>query len=155
MTLPQDATVSLRLHLFGPFAVQVNGAPLPRLRSRKVQSLLALLTLRAGTEAARPWLAGLLWPDSPEGTALATLRGDLTSLRHALGAAADRLPPLPPAPGEACAAWVSADGPRPRPARGASSSSPPAGWPAPCPPDCPAREGRLTRGGRPRCWPAA
>src|SRR3989442_9985128 len=91
MTLPQAPTVSLRLHLFGPFTVQVNGAPLPRLRSRKVQSLLALLTLRAGAEIERTRVAALLWPDSPESIALATLRRDLTDLRRALGPAADHL----------------------------------------------------------------
>src|SRR5947207_8117 len=47
---------ALRIHLFGPFEARVNDAPLPRLRSRKVQSLLALLTLRRGSEVARPWV---------------------------------------------------------------------------------------------------
>src|SRR5713226_2197480 len=91
MTLPQDPIVSLCIHLFGRFEAEVNGAPLPRLRSRKVHSLLALLTLRAGTEVDRAWVAGLLWPTSRESTALATLRRDLTNLRQALGPAADRL----------------------------------------------------------------
>src|SRR5437879_2066591 len=79
---------ALRIHLFGPFEARVNDAPLPRLRSRKVQSLLALLTLRGGSEVARPWVVGLLWPDSPESIALATLRRDLADLRQALGPAA-------------------------------------------------------------------
>ena len=38
----------------------LNGAPLGRLRSRKEQSLLALLTLRYGREVERAWLAGML-----------------------------------------------------------------------------------------------
>jgi DNA-binding SARP family transcriptional activator len=85
---PPRGHPALRICLFGSFEVWVNDQPLPRLRSRKVQSLLALLTLRAGTEVERSWLAGQLWPASPESTALATLRRDLTSLRRALGLAA-------------------------------------------------------------------
>jgi hypothetical protein len=38
---PQPAVALLELKLFGPFGVQVNGQPLPRLRSRKGQWLLA------------------------------------------------------------------------------------------------------------------
>jgi DNA-binding SARP family transcriptional activator len=74
--------------LFGPFEVHVNGQPLSRLRLRKSQSILALLTLRQGCEIERDWLAGLLWPASP-GTQ--TLRNCLTDLRRALGPEAARL----------------------------------------------------------------
>src|SRR5437762_7659660 len=56
----------LAMQLFGPFEVRLNGAPLSRLRSRKGQHLLALLTLRQGAEVERAWLASLLWPDSEE-----------------------------------------------------------------------------------------
>src|SRR5439155_17195118 len=98
MTLLKQQTAAVRIDLFGPFEARVNEAPLPRLRSRKVQSLLALLTLRAGSEIERTWLAGALWPDSPESTALATLRRDLTSLRRALGPAAARLRSPTPRP---------------------------------------------------------
>src|SRR5204862_7473009 len=90
-------------HLFGPFEVRLHGHPLPRLRSRKGQWLLALLTLRSpasgpgtrgtrvGGEVDRSWLAGTLWPDSPETAALANLRNCLKDLRWAMGAEADRL----------------------------------------------------------------
>src|SRR2546425_1428830 len=81
----------LTLHLFGPFELQVNGQPVLRLRSRKGQLLLALLALRAGYEVERSWLAGTLWPDSPESAALANLRSSLKELRQALDAEADRL----------------------------------------------------------------
>jgi predicted ATPase/class 3 adenylate cyclase len=84
-------TTSLQLSLFGPFTVQVNGGPLPRLRSRKGQALLALLTLWHDREVEREWLAGLLWPDCPTSQALATLRRDLTDLRRALGPEAGSL----------------------------------------------------------------
>src|SRR5438128_10967811 len=89
--MPSDTAAPLALHLFGPFEVRLHGQPLPRLRSRKGQWLLALLTLRHGGEVDRSWLAGTLWPDSPETAALASLRNCLKDLRRALGAEADRL----------------------------------------------------------------
>jgi DNA-binding SARP family transcriptional activator len=91
MTTPDFCAPPLVVCLFGPFDVRVNGNPLPRLRSRKGQSLLALLTLRHGREVERAWLAGMLWPDRPTSAALATLRRDLTDLRRALGTEAGRL----------------------------------------------------------------
>src|SRR5436190_220697 len=83
--------VPLSIRLFGPFRAWVNGEPLPRLRSRKGVWLLALLTLRHGCEVERVWLAGTLWPDTPESQALLSLRVVLTDLRRALGAEAGRL----------------------------------------------------------------
>lgn len=85
----QGSTLAIRL--LGPFDVRVNGGLLPRLRSRKGLWLLALLTLRHGREVERAWLAGTLWPDSPESQAYASLRQSLTDLRRALGAAAEHL----------------------------------------------------------------
>jgi DNA-binding SARP family transcriptional activator len=81
----------LTLSLFGPFEVRLHGLPLSRLRSRKGHQLLALLTLRAGREVERSWLAGTLWPDSEEPQALANLRMSLKDLRRALGEAAECL----------------------------------------------------------------
>src|SRR5437588_5944871 len=86
-----ESAVPLALHLFGPFEVRLHGQPLPRLRSRKGQWLLALLTLRQGRGVERSWIAGTLWPDSPEPQALAGLRNSLTDLRRALGPEAHRL----------------------------------------------------------------
>src|SRR5438552_8269290 len=85
------AEPALTIRLFGPFEVQLNGAPLPRLRTRKGQWLLALLALRHGCEVDRAWLAGVLWPESSEAQALGSLRNSLTDLRHALGQEAGRL----------------------------------------------------------------
>src|SRR5947199_972856 len=82
---------TLTIRLFGPFEVRLDGVALPRLRSRKGQWLLALLTLRHGSEVDRSWLAGTLWPDSPETAAFASLRSCLKDLRRALGAEAARL----------------------------------------------------------------
>ncbi len=81
----------LHLRLFGAFDAQINGCPLPRLRSRKGQELLTLLVLRQGRYTERTWLASVLWPESTESQALANLRLSLTDLRKALGGEANRL----------------------------------------------------------------
>jgi DNA-binding SARP family transcriptional activator len=81
----------LGLHLFGPFAASVHGAPLPRLRSRKGQWLLALLVLRDSREVDRSWLMELLWPGAAPPQAAMSLRTSLRDLRQALGPEAGRL----------------------------------------------------------------
>src|SRR6476660_8497632 len=91
MTQTEYQPGSLRIHLFGPLEVRLNGTPMPRLRSRKHAAILVLLTLRHGRPVDRAWLAGLLWPDNSESQGLATLRRYLTDLRRALGPAAPRL----------------------------------------------------------------
>ena len=96
------ADLSLEIQLFGPIAVRVEGRPLPRLRTRKGQWLLALLVLRSGREVDREWLAATLWPESSERQASANLRLSLTDLRHALGREAVRLS----APSPARSAWT-------------------------------------------------
>lgn len=83
--------IPLAVQLFGPFEVVIDGRPMPRLRTRKGQWLLALLALRQGRAVERDWLAGLLWPDSSESQALANLRLSLTDLRRVLGTEAVRL----------------------------------------------------------------
>jgi DNA-binding SARP family transcriptional activator len=92
-TVTDDAALAppLAIRLFGPFEARLGPDPLPRLRSRKVQWLLALLALRAGSEVERAWLVGTLWPDSAAAAALANLRSSLKDLRHALGPQSDRL----------------------------------------------------------------
>jgi predicted ATPase/DNA-binding SARP family transcriptional activator len=82
---------TLEIRLLGPFALAVNGRPVPRLRSRAGQWLLALLALRAGQAVERSWLAGTLWPDSDRDQALYNLRRNLTDLRRALGPETGRL----------------------------------------------------------------
>src|SRR5262249_18128541 len=68
--------------------VRVIGQPLPRLRFRKSESVLALLTLRREGPIDRDLLSGLLWPESRDHQ---SLRNSLTDLRRALGAMAARL----------------------------------------------------------------
>src|SRR3712207_2457628 len=65
-----DSFPLLTLQLFGPFEARVHGDPVPQLRFRKGQWVLALLALRAGRVVERDWLAGLLWPDRTETPAL-------------------------------------------------------------------------------------
>lgn len=77
--------------LFGSLEVQVEGRPLPRLRSRKGQLLLLLLLLRPDTELSREELAEALWSDSPEAQRLVSLRQSLHDLRSAFGTQAFRL----------------------------------------------------------------
>lgn len=78
----------LTIRILGPFEARIGGKPLPRLRTRRGEWLLALLALRAGQAVERGWLAGTLWPESDEGQALTNLRVSLKDLRHALGEAA-------------------------------------------------------------------
>ena len=75
--MPDPVTCRLTLRLFGPFEASVGETPLPRLRTRKGQWLLALLALRPGVEVERAWLAGVLWPDSSGAAALGNLRSVL------------------------------------------------------------------------------
>src|SRR5262245_50628414 len=81
----------LHLRLLGPFEAAAGGKRITGWRSRKTPLLLALLTLRHGREVERSWLAGTLWPDSPEQSAYGNLRTELNSLRTALGSEAYRL----------------------------------------------------------------
>jgi DNA-binding SARP family transcriptional activator len=82
--MPESAS-PLTVCLLGPFEAHLNGQPLPRLRSRKGEWLLALLTLKAGLEVERDWMKALLWPESPEANAQLSLRVSLKDLRRALG----------------------------------------------------------------------
>ena len=91
MDAQPEKTAPLTLRLFGPFSAQVEGRPLPRLRTRKGQWLLALLALRPEREVERAWLSGNLWPESTEEQAAASLRQCLTDLRAALAGQAIRL----------------------------------------------------------------
>jgi predicted ATPase/DNA-binding SARP family transcriptional activator len=81
----------LTIHLFGPLRVTVGGEPLPRVRTRSVEWLLALLTLRHGRPVNRAWLAGTLWPGSSGSRSLQNLRNELVRLRQALGPESGRI----------------------------------------------------------------
>lgn len=93
---PLDTPRSFRMRLFGPPEIEVAGRPIERLRSQKGKWLLCLLALRADRALDRAHVAGVLWPDSSEELALASLRRTLTDLRRALGAEQRRI--LAPTP---------------------------------------------------------
>src|SRR5436853_108196 len=80
---PGSVAGPLEIRLFGPFEARVHGTPLPHVRSRTTQWLLALLVLRHGRDVERSWLAGTLWPDSTEAHAYGALRTTLNDLRRA------------------------------------------------------------------------
>jgi non-specific serine/threonine protein kinase len=84
-------TPSLTIHLFGPLQVLVGAEPWPRVPTRSIEWLLALLVLRHGRAVERSWLAGTLWLESMERQALNNLRNDLVHLRKALGNERERL----------------------------------------------------------------
>jgi predicted ATPase/DNA-binding SARP family transcriptional activator len=88
---PTKLAPALSLSLFGSFNTRLGDKPLPRLRSRKGESLVAMLALRGDAGANRHWLAGTLWPDSDESLALYYLRRELSALRNALGDQSFRL----------------------------------------------------------------
>src|SRR5262245_17519289 len=90
-SLAREDVAPFAARLFGPLEVRVDGRPLPRLRTRRGEWLLALLILRAGRPVERGWLASVLWPDSREERARYNLRRTLADLRDALGTQADRL----------------------------------------------------------------
>lgn len=76
----------LRVFLLGPFRLEVDGIP-ARIGGRKGIALLACLVRRGGA-VPRESLMALLWPDSAEPQARASLRQTLAALRRDLGGAA-------------------------------------------------------------------
>lgn len=79
------AMAQLSITLLGGFDVRLDGNPVLGFRSDKVRALLIYLTLETERVHQRAKLAGLLWPDWPEVTALTYLRHALTNLRNLLG----------------------------------------------------------------------
>ena len=75
----------LAISIFGGVGVAVDGREL-RLPNRKARALLAYLAVSETTNERRERLAGLLWPDSSEENARASLRQVLLDLREALAA---------------------------------------------------------------------
>jgi DNA-binding SARP family transcriptional activator/predicted ATPase len=75
----------LSIRLLGPFLAELDGECLSGFRSDKVRALLAYLAVEAQRPWARSTLAGLLWPDFPEPSALSNLRNALSNLRRVIG----------------------------------------------------------------------
>jgi len=75
----------LSLSLLGPFQATLDGKPITDFAMDKVRALLAYLAVEADRPHRREALAGLLWPDWPDASALTNLRNALSTLRRALG----------------------------------------------------------------------
>ena len=82
------ASALVRLQLLGPFQMHVGGQKVA-LTARKARALLAYLAVRIDEDVPRDTLAGLLWSETSSEQARASLRQSLSSVRKALGAAAD------------------------------------------------------------------
>jgi hypothetical protein len=86
-----DAEVLFKVNLFGVFRLERHGVGEVAISSRKARALLAVLALSPRGERSRIWLQDILWSGSKRLEAQASLRRELSTLRHALGVSADRL----------------------------------------------------------------
>jgi predicted ATPase/DNA-binding SARP family transcriptional activator len=75
----------LSIRLLGPLQVTLDENPVTSFESDKARALLAYLAVESERPHRREKLAGLLWPDWPEGAARANLRRTLANLRQAIG----------------------------------------------------------------------
>ena len=73
-----------RLCLLGPFQALLAGKPITGFESNKTRALLAYLAVENSRPHPREFLAELLWPERPQGVALANLRHTLADLRAAI-----------------------------------------------------------------------
>lgn len=80
-----DEMAHLSLSILGPFHVELDGRLATGFESNKVRALLAYLAVEADRPHSRQALAGLLWPDYPDRSALNNLRSALANLRQAIG----------------------------------------------------------------------
>ena len=74
----------LELSLLGPFQATIDGEPIPKSRSKKIEALLIYLAMEANMPHRRETLVGLLFPDLPDEIARTNLRQILTRLRRAI-----------------------------------------------------------------------
>jgi predicted ATPase/DNA-binding SARP family transcriptional activator/class 3 adenylate cyclase len=75
----------LSLSLLGPFQATLDGVPIGSFKTDKVRALLAYLAVEADRPHRRETLCGLLWPESTDDSARASLRNALSLLRRAIG----------------------------------------------------------------------
>ncbi len=80
----EASTPRLVISLLGPLHVLIDGHRPAEFTSDKVRDLLAYLAAQPERPHRREMLAGLLWPESPERSARASLRNALARLRHAI-----------------------------------------------------------------------
>jgi len=75
----------LNLHFLGPFRAELNEASLEGFDSNKVRALLAYLAMERSRPHSREVLAGLLWPEQSQRSAMDNLRYALADVRRVLG----------------------------------------------------------------------
>lgn len=75
----------LEIRMLGGFEVRLGGQLVAEFESVSCRALLARLASEPGHLVARTQLAELLWPERPEGKALANLRHSLSIVRRAIG----------------------------------------------------------------------
>jgi DNA-binding SARP family transcriptional activator len=76
--------VHLSLILMGPFEALLDGQAITAFQSSKVRALLAFLAVEMTRPHPRETLAGLLWPNVPDGCAHHSLNQALSNLRSAI-----------------------------------------------------------------------
>src|SRR4030042_6409969 len=84
--------VRLSISLLGHLQVRVDGELVTAFESNKVRALLVYLAVEANYPHSREKMAGLLWPDFPERSALGNVRYALSNLRKTIGDRAARPP---------------------------------------------------------------
>jgi DNA-binding SARP family transcriptional activator/tetratricopeptide (TPR) repeat protein len=85
MPLALDTSTALSISVFGPVIVTFDGSPIV-LKTRKARALLGYLALCEARQETRERLVGLLWSESDEAKARASLRQTLRELRQAFSA---------------------------------------------------------------------
>ena len=75
----------LILHFLGPFRAILKDTPVEGFDSNKVRALLAYLAMERNRPHSREVLAGLLWPEQSQRSAMDNLRYALADLRRVLG----------------------------------------------------------------------
>ena len=80
----------LRLRLLGALTAEADGRPVAMPSSERARTLIGWLALHRGIHP-RAAVAGLLWPDTPEAGARASLRTAVWAVRQAWGPFAEVL----------------------------------------------------------------
>ena len=73
------------LRVLGSFQATLDGQAVTAFESDKARALLVYLVVESGRPHSREKLAGLLWPDSTEARARASLSEAISNLRDVLG----------------------------------------------------------------------
>lgn len=75
----------LRISTLGRYSIALGDQLATGFESAKVRALLVFLVVESNRPHSRESLAGLLWPDFPNSSAMGSLRNALANLRQAIG----------------------------------------------------------------------